>query len=204
MFENITRVAARVGLHLSKSSPQLLAVGGVVSIAAGAVLLVRGALKSSETLEDFKKDLELIDQVAEEKPDQYSKEDRLRDTTIITMRYLQPLAKHLLPGIALIAVGTGALLGGHQILSKRNAALAAAFKATEKAYNEYRKRVADALGEREELSFRAATEDELSRETPPDGQEVDAAKAALERTSPYAKFFDESSEAWSKDVSSMS
>jgi hypothetical protein len=99
--------------------------------------------------------------------------------------------------VTLGAASIACILGGHNMLQKRNVALVAAYKGLESTFSEYRKRVIAELGEEEERDLyfdikREVVEDE-------DGEEktVYHTKGGI---SPYGRPFDETNNNWEKNA----
>jgi hypothetical protein len=101
-----------------------------------------------------------------------------------------------------VAVGSASILlvlGGHGIMLKRQAQLAAVYAALDTSYKAYRARVREVLGEKEEDDLyrrppmRALDQDEVT-----DGGDTTAIDMGGANPSPYARFFDETSPNWVK------
>jgi hypothetical protein len=111
------------------------------------------------------------------------------------------IGKLYAPAVAVGAISIAALSGSHVILTRRNAALTAAYAAVSKAYVEYRARVEEQLGEdKERMIYHAAEVRELVDPDNPDGKKIKEVVADPTRFSPYARFFDEASPDWQKDA----
>jgi len=91
------------------------------------------------------------------------------------------------------------LTKSHNILQERNLALAAAYAAVDKAFEEYRVRVVEKYGEDQDREFRYATE-EIEYENPETGKiETQKVLSRSNEHSQYARFFDQFSPSWSKE-----
>lgn len=94
-----------------------------------------------------------------------------------------------------------AVLGGHTILARRNAALVAAYKAIDSAYSRYRKTVQEQLGEEGEREvYRKSVSDQTSEERDLNEKirKDETRKESIPGYSQYARFFDETCSQWSK------
>ena len=101
------------------------------------------------------------------------------------------------------------ILASHNIMKKRNVAIAAAYAAVDKSFKDYRGRVLERFGEQVEKELRYGIKAKEIEETVTDskGKEktvkktVDVAEAGWDpsKYSPYAKVFDEGHRDWRKD-----
>jgi hypothetical protein len=106
------------------------------------------------------------------------------------------------PAITLSAASIACFLGAHNILQKRNVALIAAYKAVEKGFTDYRRRVIDELGIDKDRQFKHGIKKELVTEIEvgEDGKPKKV-KKTIDIVDPnehsvYARFFDETSAQW--------
>lgn len=205
----ISKVAGRGGLVLKKYSPEILMVTGVVGVVTSTVLACKATLKLDdivcdaddkiETIHDaFNGDIELKEGAT------YTEQDYKRDLVIAYVQKGAAIMKLYGPAVSLGVASIGCILGSHHIMSKRNVALVAAYKATEQAFEEYRKRVVDEYGEDKDHQFKYGTTKETITEVVKgeDGKDKKV-KKTIEKNDPnmhsqYARFFDESSTQWSK------
>lgn len=138
------KISSSVGalsLKAKSASPQLLFVGGVVGVGVTVVLACRATLR----VEDVINEHEFKAQVAKQSEHESKALTRVyADTSFELVKLYGPA---LICGV----VSIGALAGSHNILVKRNAGLAAAYTALDKAYKEYRGRVQQEIGEKREL-----------------------------------------------------
>ena len=86
--------------------------------------------------------------------DTYSDENYRKDIFIAYAIMVKKYMRLYGPAIVLGIIGTGSILYGHNILTKRNVAIAAAYEAVKEGYSEYRKRVVEELGEEADRRFR--------------------------------------------------
>jgi hypothetical protein len=108
---------------------------------------------------------------------------------------IMSIAKLYSPAATLGAVSVVSILGAHGIMRKRNVALAAAYKALDASFNEYRKRVVAELGEEKDFEFRQGME---TKERTRNGEKVQVTTVDPNKHSVYARYFDELSTEWSK------
>jgi hypothetical protein len=97
-------------------------------------------------------------------------------------------------------------VASHNILHKRNVALAAAYATVDKSLKEYKNRVVDRFGKEvdQELSYGIKATEVEETVTDENGEEKVVKKTVntinSKIASPYSRFFDETCEAWDKDA----
>lgn len=196
LFEGMQRGLSRKLLVGQKNAPKFLFAGGVVGMVGSTVLACRSTLRLEDVLDETKQNVLLARDTLELHPDQYTEEERQRDTAIIYVRAGVRVARLYAPSVALGVISIAALTKSHNLLEDRNAALTAAYVAIDKGFREYRQRVIDKYGEDEDRRFRYDTEVVVtggSKEKPKTGERVGADAATI-----YARFFDESSRNWDR------
>ena len=181
---------------------------------AGGVFACKATVKAEAVIEEKNMTLEKINAVKaavesdeeaykEYTEETYSNEDYKKDLYITYSTMVKNLVKLYWPALVLGGIGIGSIMHGHNILSKRNLAIAAAYKTVKEGYSEYRKRVIDELGEDADKRFKYGVQKkdiEIEQEKD-DGtikkktiKDVDV----LEGYSKNAKFFDSASQHWQK------
>lgn len=203
----VQRVAGKKILVVQKYSPEILTAVGIIGFGATVVTACSATLKVDDILIEHKEQIEKINAVAEdpEYQDQYSEKDAVKDKTIVYIQTGVKMAKNYLPTITLGALSIGCILSAHNILSKRNVALLAAYKASEEAFANYRGNVQKELGEEKDRQFLYGLEKTKVEEIVTDdkGKEKKIKKEvelpAGQIASQYARFFDEYNPNWSKD-----
>lgn len=193
----VTSKAGRQLLHVRKHSPAILFGVGVAGVVGTVVLATRASLKANEkVLNDHRADMKHIRTL--EHVD-YSEEDRTKDTILRYTKTGIALTKLYGPALVVGGLSIAALTGSHIILSRRNAAVVAAYKLLEKSYDDYRERVVKDLGTAKDREFRYGEVDvEIEEEI--DGKKVKTKTKAIDPNasmSMYAKLFDENSTSWS-------
>lgn len=201
----IQKVVGRAGLKLEKVSPHLLVGLGVAGVVGGVVLACKATLHVEEVLDDAKDKLdEVSDHLAEaEEMDlNYTEKDASHDRMKIYVGMGFDLVKLYLPSIALLGLGLGSFIGSHNIMTKRNAALLAAYKLCQENFDDYRKRVVEEFGSKKDYMFKNGLYEEEVTETEvdEDGNEHEVTKTKVTYNGPsqYARFFDEASPMWMK------
>lgn len=197
--EGATRSFAKTMFKAKKNSPHLFFGLGIVGLIGSTVLACRATLKLEETLEEIKKDVDEIN----DKTIVHSEEvlvpevvdrERVKELGIVTYKGAIELGKLYGPSIALGSVSVALLAGSHVQLTKRNAALTAAFTALTTAYDDYRARVRKEIGEERELEiYRAVETHEIRNEN---GKKELVKAVNPNGMSIYAKCFDASNPQW--------
>jgi hypothetical protein len=191
----IGRGVARSTLLAQKNSPGFLLGAGVVGMVGTTVLASRATLKVHAIKEEAKTNLEMARTLQH---DDYSETDRQKDISLIYFQTSIKVARLYAPAVILGGLSIAALAHSHNILTRRNAALTAAYAALDKGFNEYRARVVEKYGEEEDRNLRYGTRE--VEVVDPDTKE----KKTVKRVDPgdpsiYARFFDNSSASWSKE-----
>ena len=210
LLNKVTRKMYRIGFKVQKHSPEILMGAGIVGAVTSAVMACKATLKLDDVLAESKETVDKIHEVSEN-PDmiaegkEYTEDDMKKDLTIVYAKAGLKVAKLYAPAIVLGGVSIAAIVSGHQILRKRNIALAAAYTAIDKGFKEYRGRVIDKFGEELDKELKYGIKAKEVEETVVDenGKEKKVKKAVEtvgpNTGSPYAKFFDESCRGWTKD-----
>lgn len=152
LLNKVTRKMYRIGFKVQKHSPEILMGAGIVGAVTSAVMACKATLKLDDVLAESKETVDKIHEVSEN-PDmiaegkEYTEDDMKKDLTIVYAKAGLKVAKLYAPAIVLGGVSIAAIVSGHQILRKRNIALAAAYTAIDKGFKEYRGRVIDKFGE---------------------------------------------------------
>lgn len=204
---NITRSLHKVGFKIKKHSPEILAVVGVVGVGATVVTACVATTKLSDILDETTDTIEKINETVANPDfaDKYSEEDATKDKVIVYTQTSVKIAKLYAPSVILGVASVGCFLTSHNILRKRNIALAAAYATVDKGFKEYRSRVVERFGEAldQELRFNVKAE-EFEEVVINEKGEEEIVKKTVSVVDPntysdYARFFDEACPGWSKD-----
>lgn len=152
--EKLTKKGSMALLKLSKHSPTILAVVGAGGFVATVVLACTKTYKHAPTIMDEHKEMmDTIQQAQDANVPEYSEQDAQKDKVLTYIQTAKSFGRVYWPVAALGTASLGCLLGSQHILTKRNAALAAAYKLAQDAFSGYRKRVVDELGEDQDFHF---------------------------------------------------
>lgn len=190
----ITSKVATTALKLSKQSPHILFGAGVVGVVAAAVLASRATLKLENIVDEAKEKLEEIDSVSNH--NEYSDEDRVKDKAQLYALTALKVTKLYGPAVLVGAASIGCLTGSHTVLTKRNAALTAAYAAIEKGFQQYRDRVIDDLGEEKDRQYRFGLEKHLETAVGEGGKKTQTETIVRTGRSPYGVIFHEGNPNW--------
>lgn len=130
---NVTKIAKDIQNGISKHSPEILMGIGIASMLTTVVLAVKATPKALEKIEEAK----------EEKGEELTKVETVKAAW-----------KPYIPAAVTGVVGVGCLIGSNSVNAKRNAALATAYQVTTTAFNDYKEKVVETIGEKKEKTVR--------------------------------------------------
>jgi hypothetical protein len=189
----VTAKVARQVLTVQKHSPQILFVAGIAGAITSTVIACKSTLKLEAVIDDIEYDVKDV----KTHRDEYST-DYYKDLTYIYAKGAYRVGKLYAPAVILGTASIGALTGSHVTLTRRNAGLTAAYAATQKAFDEYRERVQEQLGEKKEADIHHAVQ--VLDVVDENGKKVKVPHADPNKWSMYARFFDEASVNWQKNA----
>lgn len=189
--ESVTQAFSKQMLNLKRNSPHIYFVGGVIGVISTTVLACRATLKLSDTLEEIEKEVDAVQHKTESEPNR-------KEVALVYTKATLQVGRLYAPSVILGAVSIGALATSHIQLSRRNTALMAAYATLQKAYDEYRERVREVVGEEKELDLYLGTETKSIVDDDGKKKEIKSIRDP-NKLSPYARIFDESSQYWEKD-----
>lgn len=205
----LSRSFHKVGFQLKKHSPEILIAAGVVGTVTSAVMACKATLKVNEIVDETKRTLDTVHESMEKgctpAGQDYSEEDGKKDLTLVYTQTAVKFVKLYGPSVALGALSITAIVKSHNILTKRNAALAAAYATVDKGFKEYRGRVIERFGKEldRELKYNIKAKEIEEKIIDENGEEKIVKKtisvADPNEHSDYARFFDDGCTGWSKD-----
>lgn len=180
-WKALTKTARRT---LSRNSSKILLGLGIAGAFTAVGFAITATPKAMILLDEKKKELGV---------------EKLDAKTIV-----KTAAPVYIPTAISMAVSTGCIIGASSVNDRRNAALAAAYIAIDKAFNEYKGRVTERFGDRvqHELEHNIKAVEVESTAKNEDGTEEvirEYADVAREANDPYSMIFDESCSLWEKD-----
>ena len=199
------RSLIKAGFKVKKHSPEILVVVGVAGVVTSTVMACKATTKAGDILEEHKNQMNAIDQVVKMDRNDYTEEDHKKDTTIVYTQTAIKFVKLYSPSIMIGVLSLGCIIYSHNILTKRNAALAAAYATVDRGFKEYRGRVVERFGKEldQELRYNIKAQEFEKTDVDKKGNEkvvketVNVADPNL--YSDYARFFDDGCNGWSKD-----
>ncbi|TXH16200.1 MAG: hypothetical protein E6R03_05970 [Hyphomicrobiaceae bacterium] len=187
---NLVR-SAYIGVNgsLTKNSPHILFGAGIVGMAASTALACKATLEAKDIVDEIRAE---IKEITEDKDEIVRRTDNNGTyEKALAFKYAESGAKVLRvysPAILVGGLSLTALIGSHIQLTRRNAALTATVATLAKAYDSYRARVREVLGEEEERDIYMGVErDKKTKAT---------TRVSPTPFSPYARLFEESNLNW--------
>lgn len=223
-MNNMTRTFHKVGFQLKKHSPEIMIVAGVTGTVVSAVMACKATTKVHDILEESKTKVNQVHEVlanddlryeevkqedgALVRVEKYTEEDSKKDLAVIYLQTGIKFAKLYGPSIVLGAVSITSILASHNIMRKRNVALAAAYTAVDKSFKGYRSRVIERFGEEldKELRYNIKAKEIETTVTDENGEEkvvketVQVSDTNHTFYSDYARCFDDGCTGWTKNA----
>lgn len=187
MPKGITSMIVKSKGLARQNGPTMMVAGGIIGVVASTVLACRATLKAETVVHNANKEIADIRENSRE-------ENRKKELTKAYVKVGLDVALLYLPAVGLGALSITSILASHKMLTKRNAALAAAYTTLEQSFKEYRARVVDRYGEEVEHDIYYNLQEYEVEETVTDknGKEKKVkrkVKVANSEASPYARFF---------------
>lgn len=185
---------------VKRFSPEILMVAGVAGVITAGVLACKATLKLESVVS--KAEEEIADVKDRRSVNEFDTETDFNKALakVYINRSLQ-VTKLYTPALSVGLVGIGCLLGSHGIMNKRNVAMAAAYKAVESSFAEYRSRVVNELGEEKDKELRFGLVEKEIPTFDENGNLTGTEKVVdvqMGKWSSYARIFDEYNDIWSK------
>lgn len=208
IMSKASRLINNAGLQIKKHSPEILMGAGIVGTVASTVLACKATTKIDEVLSKPKETINIVHKAMEDgeiNGVEYTKQDGQKDLTIIYTQTGVKLLKLYAPAIALGALSITSIVAGHNILKKRNVALAAAYAVVDKGFKNYRKNVVNRFGEEIDKELRYNIKAKEFDEVVVDEKGKEKVEKTIvnvvdsEEVSEYAKFYDCGNKGWEKD-----
>ena len=149
---NLATIAKDIRKFASKRSPEILTGIGIAGMITTTILAVRATPKALELIEEQKEEESV---------------DKLSSFEVVKVAW-----KPYIPAMVTCVVSTACLIGASSVNTKRNAALATAYKLSETALTEYREKVIETIGEKKERIVRDKVAEERVKKNPVSKNEV--------------------------------
>lgn len=206
----MTNTFNKVSFKVSKHSPEILLVTGIVGVIGSGIMACKATTKAGEIINEAKERIDQIHICSEDtgliKTGAYTPEDAKKDMAIVYAQTGIKFAKLYGPAIGLGALSIASILASNNILRKRNVALAAAYATIDNSFKDYRKRVIERFGEAvdRELKYNIkAQKIEKTVVDPETGKEKKVKESVevvgIDGYSEYARFYDDGCKGWEKN-----
>lgn len=209
IMKNVTTTFNKVGFKLKKHSPEILIAAGVVGVVASTVMACKATTKVGKIIDKAKDDVNEIHKATESgitnAGETYSADDSKKDLAVVYVQTGVKLAKLYAPSVAVGTIAITSIVASHNILRKRNVALAAAYATVDKSFKEYRNRVVERFGAEVDKELKnnikaKKFEDVVTdQETGKEKKVKTTTNIANPTVSDYTLFFDEKCKAWEND-----
>ena len=205
LLDKGTRMLHMSMLKLKKHSPEILLVAGIVGTVASTVIACKKTLKLNDILDEKKDTVNAIRTEVEKNNENYTQEDANKDLTLTYIQTGVKIGKLYAPAIGLGMLSIGAIVSGHKILSKRNAAITAAYVLIDKSFKNYRNNVIERFGQGVDQELRFNIKSKEVKEKDENGKTVKTTVQEINTDewhkdfSDYARFFDASCQGHTKD-----
>lgn len=165
--EKITRLACTGALKVRKQSPTILIAVGIGGAIGATVLACKATLNVDEVLDQHDNQMQKINDIYadHETYPEYTEQKMQRDKFIVYSRTIGGLLKLYSPAIILGSFSIACVIGSHYIMTRRQIALMAAYTSLNEAFNQYRKRIAEEIGEDREKDIYQGYRKEVVEET---------------------------------------
>ena len=212
LITKTSRIVNKINLKINKHSPEVFIFAGIAGVVTSTVLACKATLKAGEVIKEKNADAETVRKAInnpdlKDKDIWYTEEDMKRDLTRIYTQTGLKIVRLYAPSVVLGTLSIASILNGHNVLKKRNVALAAAYTVVDKSFKEYRKNVVERFGDEidKELRYNIKKTQIEEKVVGKNGKEKIQKKEVIEPGylkpdySDYAKVFDCGSEYHRKD-----
>lgn len=209
ILANFSRTFHRTGFAIKKRSPEIMLVAGVVGVVASAVMACKATTKANEIVAETKGSIDVIHEGVEKgeiRGTEYTEEDGKKDLTIVYAQTGLEFAKLYGPAVALGTISIISILGSHNVMRRRNIALAAAYATVDQSFKDYRGRLIERFGEEldRELKYNLKSKEIEERVVDESGNETVTTRTVqtIDPTtySEYSRFFMEGCIGWEKNA----
>ena len=143
---NINEAFKSLKRSTSKYSPQILTGLGIAGVVTTTVLAIKATPKAVKLVEE----------------EAYERKEELTPMEVVKVTW-----KCYIPTAVSMATSIACLICANSVNTKRNAALAAAYKISETAFIEYKDKVVETIGEKKEKTVREKIAEDKIKNNPP-------------------------------------
>jgi Family of unknown function (DUF6353) len=177
---------------LNRNAPTILTGVGVAGFIATTVVTIRATSKAVDLIPEIGRKVKIAKALSEDMTEKEKTEELIKVYASSSLKLLQVYGPTLILGSASVV----AVLAAHGMMRKRQASLVAAYAALDAGYKSYRRRVSDLIGEEDERllyhGLKKVGDDAVEVCEIFDDEDV------RPQSSPYSRFFDETSRNWTK------
>lgn len=186
-----------------KNSPSIFMYAGAAGVIVAGVMACKATLKLDEvTKEQREKIVEIKETRDDETVTDYNEKEARQDLAVMYSSMGLSIAKLYVPSVILGGLSLAAMIQSHNILNRRNAALAAALTTATETFNRYRKNVVERYGEEVDKEMRYGIKKEkvtVKDENGKNKKETIDVVVPMNTASEYARYFNESCGGWVED-----
>ena len=199
ILTKVGNIVSKTNFKIKKYSPEILMGLGIVGTVASTVLACKATTKVGGIINDRNKQINDVHVCLDDETVEYTADDSKKDLTIIYTQSIFKLIKLYTPATVLGVLSITSIISSHNILKKRNLALAAAYAAIDKGFKKYRSNVVERFGEEvdKELRYNIKKKEIEKKVVDKNGKEKTKKETIYEidtnqnNVSEYARFFDE-------------
>lgn len=193
---SVSKFAGRTGLKIQKYSPEILMVIGGVGFVGTVILACKETLKADQVLDEHARLMEKIEESKEMAAELQEEYDEKKNKTIVYAKTAAGFAKLYAPAVAVGTLSLACILTSNNIMKKRYLGAVAAYNAVSGAFETYRSRVREELGDEKDQQFRYGIKKEtIETEVVDDKGKTKIKKEKVEvidgMPSQYAVYFEE-------------
>jgi hypothetical protein len=190
----MTRSAGSTKMVVSRNAPMLLTSAGVAGFIVTTALTIKATVKAAPLFTEIKDEVKA--NRAREVTEDFTERDKAAELGRLYGTHSLALLKVYGPALAVGSASILCVLASHGMMKNRQASLVAAYAALDTGYKAYRSRVAEVMGEENELALYRGVR--TARVDDDEGQPCIIVDPNDPMPSPYAKFFDPCSPNWTK------
>lgn len=209
--KSLSKTLSNVQIKADCKKPEILMVAGIAAGIASTVLACKATVKAVEVKKTADEQLNTVQELVDhpelvKEGKSYSEEDAQKDTKTIKIQTGVAFIKLYAPSIIAGGLALVSILGSHNIMIKRNTALAAAATIADQSFKQYRERVENKFGAETEQELYYGVEEDTIEETTVNkkGKEKTVQKKVKkingEKLSQYCAIFDETNQFWVNDA----
>lgn len=191
MPNSVSRKFFRTAFVAKKHSPAVLFGVGVLGTVGTVVLACRATLQLNEKLEKIEKRRMEAQQALDIGTEKYTQKDFDREMRLSRAYLANKVVRLYGPTVLLGIASVTALTGSHVMLTKRNAGLLAGLTGLNQAFDSYRKRVIEELGDEKDKEFRHGYQFKQVVDEDENGPVTNVVKRHVGEPEGYARCFDE-------------